>query len=299
MILVDPVATHGRARRDADALVDLDSGRRWTWGAFDAAVNRGAHWLIDRLGPASGARVVTLARNCADMLILQFACVRAGAIFVPLNWRLAGPEVDALIADATPSILLCTADFARAGSIDLAELDRMSAAFPETSPPTDARRGWDDTATLLYTSGTSGKPKGVMVSEANAFWGATNFLLGNGVSADSVFLCDMPLFHTAGLYANARTPILAGGTLLVSSGFDPVQTLARLSDPALGITHYFSVPQKYKENRIPIKSKQNKTKPNQTKQNQIKQNQTKPNSYFVNHIFKSNFLKFIYLLNKY
>ena len=243
MILVDPVATHGRARRDVDALVDMDSGRHWNWGAFDAAVNRSAHWLIDRLGPASGARVATLARNCADMLILQFGCVRAGAIFVPLNWRLAGPEVDVLIADATPSILLCTAEFARDGSIDLAEFDRMTAAFPETSPPTDARRGWDDTATLLYTSGTSGKPKGVTISEANAFWGATNFLLGNGVSADSVFLCDMPLFHTAGLYANARTPILAGATLLVSAGFDPGQTLARLSDPALGITHYFSVPQ--------------------------------------------------------
>ena len=241
MIVIDPVATHGGTRPAATALVDLDSGRSWTWAELDTDINRIAHWLIERFGPASGQRVAVIARNCAAMLALQFACVRAGVIFVPINWRLAEPEIAVLLADAEPGLLF--ADDGRANALDLFALAMMVADRPATSPGPPARQSWGAPSTLLFTSGTTGKPKGVMVSEENAFWGATNFMLGNGVSSDSVFLCDMPLFHTAGLFANSRTPILAGGTLLISKGFDPDLTLARLSDRQLGITHYFSVPQ--------------------------------------------------------
>jgi fatty-acyl-CoA synthase len=245
-MIIDPIATHSRAKPDRLACIDLDSARRWTWRTLDLAVNQIGNLLVETLGPASGSRVATLARNSVDMLILQFACVRAGAIFVPFNWRLAPPEIAVLIEDADPALLFHDADFVPSGYTgpahvlsDLADL----ASGHSSHPPLGARRDWDAPSTLLYTSGTSGQPKGVMVSEANAFWGSTNFIHGNDVSADSVFLCDMPLFHTAGLFANARTPLLAGGTLLVSRGFDPAVTLARLADPALGITHYFSVPQ--------------------------------------------------------
>jgi fatty-acyl-CoA synthase len=82
-----------------------------------------------------------------------------------------------------------------------------------------------------------------MISEANIFWGGTNFLHAYGVSFESVILCDMPLFHTAGLLAAVRTPLQAGGAVLISRGFDPVLTLPRLADKSLGVTHYFSVPQ--------------------------------------------------------
>jgi fatty-acyl-CoA synthase len=239
---VDPVATHGCARGEAPALIDAATGQQWNWREFDAAANRVAHWVMERLGRASGARVAVIARNRAALLILQFGCVRAGAIFVPLNWRLAEAEIATLIADATPALFLGDREFVPDGP-DIADLATLTADFPATAPPAEARRDWADASTLLFTSGTTGKPKGVMVSEENAFWGATNFALGNRVSCDSVFLCDMPLFHTAGLFACARTPILAGGTLIVSRGFDADVTLARLADPALGITHYFSVPQ--------------------------------------------------------
>jgi fatty-acyl-CoA synthase len=241
---VDAVATHGRARGDATALVDLDRGWRWSWAAFDRSANRTAHWLIDMLGPSSGARVVTVARNRAELLILQFGCVRAGAMFVPLNWRLAGAEIDTILADADPALLLADPEFRRDvdyANYDIADLETLTAAFPQTAPLAGARRNWHEPSTLLFTSGTTGKPKGVMVSEENAFWSATNFCLGNGVSCDSVFLCDMPLFHTAGLFACARAPIHTGAVLIVSRGFDAPTTLARIADRALGITHYFSV----------------------------------------------------------
>ncbi len=246
-VIIDYLATHGRARNSALALVDLATDRRWSWAELDSAANRCADWLIGQFGPQSGERVAIIARNSADMILLQFGCVRAGAIFVPLNWRLASTEIAGLIADATPALLLTDVampDINFSGTQHLiCDLDALTAGSRSEPLPKSARRPWDAPSTLLYTSGTSGTPKGVMISEENAYWGSVNFVLGNGVSQDSVFLCDMPLFHTAGLFANARTPILAGGTLLVSKGFDPDMTLQRLSDAALGITHYFSVPQ--------------------------------------------------------
>jgi fatty-acyl-CoA synthase len=82
-----------------------------------------------------------------------------------------------------------------------------------------------------------------MLSEYNNFWGCTNLIHGNAVTTSSTFLCDMPLFHTAGLMAAMRTPLLAGGAVLISEGFDPELTLQRMMDENLGVTHYFSVPQ--------------------------------------------------------
>ncbi|WP_425228931.1 AMP-binding protein [Sphingomonas sp.] len=245
--MIDYIAAHGRARGAALACVDLASGRRWSWAAFDADVDRAANELLARFGPASGARVATLARNRADLLILQLGCARAGAIFVPLNWRLAEPEIAALLADSGAVLLVADDDFAAPGysgeRLISADWTAAIATRPATPPPITARQPWDAPTTLLYTSGTSGLPKGVMISEANAWWGSIAFMLGNQVASDSVFLVDNPLFHTAGLFAAARTPLLAGGTVLISSGFDPAVTLARLADPALRVTHYFSVPQ--------------------------------------------------------
>lgn len=244
MIRVDPVASHAAGQPGGLAVVDLESGRCWTYAELDRAVDRLAAWLVAEFGPASDARVATLARNCAEMLVLQLACARAGAIFVPFNWRLAPAEIDVLAEDAAPSLLFHDADFTAPASVSAAPIAEVFSLGEEgATPDPAARRDFDAVTTLLYTSGTSGRPKGVMLSEANAFWGCTNFIAGNDVTMRSVFLCDMPLFHTAGLYAATRVPLQAGGTVLISRGFDPDKTLARLSDSVLGVTHYFSVPQ--------------------------------------------------------
>jgi fatty-acyl-CoA synthase len=243
--VVDSVRTHARARAAAPACVDLELGRRWTYAELDRDVDAVAGWLVERLGPRSGERVATIGRNSVALLTLHLACARAGAIYVPFNWRLAPSEVAVLAEDAHPALLFHDAEFQppRCGAEDhlVAELEGIASAGG--SAPVEARRPMSDPATLLYTSGTSGRPKGVIVTEANAFWGCTNFILGNDVTIRSVFLCDMPMFHTAGLFAAVRVPLLAGGTVLISRGFDPVVTLSRLADPGLSITHYFSVPQ--------------------------------------------------------
>jgi fatty-acyl-CoA synthase len=241
--IVDPIATYAGSRPNSLAIGDAESGERWNYAALDAAIDRVAAYLVRELGAASGKRVATLARNDVNMVILHFGCIRAGAIFVPFNWRLAAAEIAVLAADAMPVMLFNDADFEATGFACtvhlLADLLDIAGNAP-TQPPTDARRDFCAPSTLLYTSGTSGVPKGVMVSEENATWGNLNFILGNDVGTGSVFLCDMPLFHTAGLYAATRVPLCAGGAVWISKGFDAAKTLSRIADPMLGITHYFS-----------------------------------------------------------
>ena len=247
---IDPVSTYARMQPGAPACTDLESGRSWTYAALDRDVDRTAGWLAQTLGPGSGTRIASLSRNCAEMLVLQLAAIRAGAVFVPLNWRLAPAELEALVADAEPALLFADEGFAQiaagiAPDATVHAIEHLAGLVKDApaAPPADARRDWEAPATLLYTSGTSGRPKGVILTAANAFFGCTNYIFGNDVGRTSVFLCDMPMFHTAGLFAATLTPIHAGGSVLISRGFDAQKTLARLADPALAVTHYFSVPQ--------------------------------------------------------
>ncbi len=132
MAFFDPVATYALANPHGQAVVDLEADRRWTYSELDLVVDRLAHWLVGEFGPNSGVRVATLARNCAQMLVLQIAGTRAGTIFVPFNWRLARAEIEALAADAQPQIVFHDPEFtppARAGrSLPIAGLFKLGTA---------------------------------------------------------------------------------------------------------------------------------------------------------------------------
>lgn len=242
----DPVALHARAQPDRLACVDLASGRRWTYAALDDAIQRAVAVLESNHGIKQGQRIATLARNSADLVILQQAAMRLGATFVPVNWRLAAPERQAILADCGPVLLVhdTALDMAPPPGCASLEVSRFAAAVEEAAPaPRRALPEADRPSIILYTSGTSGQPKGVIVTEANAFATAVNFGVIGRVGHDTVFLCDAPMFHVIGLITNLRPVLLKGGTVLVSAGFDPGVTNRRLADPALGVTHYFCVPQ--------------------------------------------------------
>jgi fatty-acyl-CoA synthase len=250
------LARHAREISGKTACIDLGSGSRLTYSELDAWVDACAAWLEAELGAPEGERVAALSRNSIDVLSLQLACARVGAIFQPLNWRLPGPELAVLVEDAGPRLLIYETEFSPA-LVALARFDDMArvafdagpdnfAARVTAAPPAPARAvpaADEAAATLLYTSGTTGRPKGAMISERNARACAESFAAVGQVGADAVFLCDMPMYHTVGLYAVCRTTLHVGATLLISPRFEAGETLRRLADPGLGITHYFCVPQ--------------------------------------------------------
>ena len=252
---LDAVARHAHAIPDRLACMDLVSGRRLTYAALDRRIDRCAAWLEERLETPAGERVAMLARNGADVLVVQYACNRIGAIFAPLNWRLPAPELAVLLADAAPRLLIHGLEFST--TIDALRLastiqvvihdgaqafDDHLAAAPDR-PAHPALIDPDGPATILYTSGTTGRPKGVMISSRNAERSAENFAAVAKVGPGTVFLCDTPMFHTVGLFAICRTTLQQGGVLLISPVFEPARTVERLGDASLGVTHYFCVPQ--------------------------------------------------------
>ncbi len=237
----DYVALQARLRPDHIAARNLATDETWSYAAFDQAI-AGLNAALRLSGIAAGDRITVIAKNCAELVMLHLACARLGAIYVPLNWRLAAPELQALIEDAAPKLQISDPAFdANTNAITLAallDLARNTAPFTTTSGADP-----DQPSLILYTSGTSGKPKGVLLTERNLEAQGRNFALLGQVTAQSVVLCDAPMFHTIGLVANIRPALMQGGSLLISDGFVPARTLTRLADPALGVTHYFCVPQ--------------------------------------------------------
>lgn len=238
---IDHVGLQARLGPQRLSAVDLATGWRWTYAQLDAAIARCVRVLVER-GVGLGDRVVSLARNRVELAILHLACARAGAIYTPLNWRLSAAEIVALVQDAEPRLVVGDHELERVG-LDGLSLDLLAGEIEAATPLELGSFDRDRPSLILYTSGTSGRPKGVLLSERNLDQTALNFGRLGRVTHESVFLNDAPMFHVIGLATCVRPAMLHGGAILVSDGFEPARTLARLGDPALGATHYFCVPQ--------------------------------------------------------
>jgi fatty-acyl-CoA synthase len=256
----DWLAHHRRRTPHKLALVDLYSGRRLRWEELDARAGRLARFLAEGLGVERGARVALLAPNSSDVFEIQFACARLGAIFVPLNWRLAPPELEFILADAEPRVLIHDREFAQVGEALAAACrvpHRVELAGDGSESPYErgiAGAGaplqpvpltHDDVSSLLYTSGTTGRPKGALITHGMTFWNAVNLGGPALVTPRSVGLTVLPLFHTGGLNCYANVILHAGGTVQVMRSWDPDAALRRLEDSGQGLTHFFGVPAHY------------------------------------------------------
>ncbi|MDP9085225.1 MAG: long-chain fatty acid--CoA ligase [Pseudomonadota bacterium] len=253
----DWIASHaGRYARKL-AIVDLQRDRRLTYAAFDDRIARLARYLRDEAAVGVGDRVAVLAMNSSDVFEIQFACARIGAIFVPLNWRLAVPELAPIMADAEPTMLFTDAGRIGATLASLAGLGLATAVVEmgggfdspyERAIAASVRldrsepRNHDEIQTILYTSGTTGLPKGVLHSFGTTFWSIVNLSIPCAIDPDSVSLVTMPLFHVSGLNLYSNPVFHAGGTVLLMQGFEVGAALNAIDDPALGVTHFFGVP---------------------------------------------------------
>jgi fatty-acyl-CoA synthase len=255
----DWIIHHAARRPQQVAIHDLHSQRRLTYRDLDQRCDRLAAHLA-ALGVGRGDRVALLAANGPEYFELQFACGRIGAVMVPLNWRLAVPELQYILGDAAPKLLMHDAEFAVA-----AAALQASCAIPHTlqigagaagSPYERALASasasvpravvtHDDISTIMYTSGTTGHPKGAIITHGMTFWNCVNLGIPALIGPDTVQLVVLPLFHTGGLNCYANPALHAGGTIVIMRAFDPGAALDAISDPALGITHFFAVPAPY------------------------------------------------------
>jgi fatty-acyl-CoA synthase len=244
----DFVSFFARTQPEKLACVDLPSGRRWDYRAFDLAIDRAVAAIEVRFAMDPGDRLAVIGKNSADYVILHLACLRAGIIFVPLNWRCSATEIAAAVADCSPAVLVSDVEFAhlipRQGAMRCLTAPDVVQAMSQAAPKrTQTPRDGDRPAVLLYTSGTTGVPKGVTLTSGNIYFSSLNFCALGRVGGDSVFLCDAPMFHVIGLVASLHAPIVRGGTMVISNGFEPGRTIGYMADRRLGITHYFCVPQ--------------------------------------------------------
>ena len=208
------------------AVVESETGRRWTYRELNERAGRLARHLRER-GIGFGDRVAHLAPNDISCLDLFFACSKIGAILVPLNWRLNVNELAYIAQDCAPKLLVYDGEFGGvAENLPVpAKLQAGNDAYerivqhgPVLQEPGRAQSG--DDAMILYTSGTTGKPKGVVLLHRSIFWNAINTVISWNLTADDITPVFMPMFHTGGL--NALTfPILhVGGTVVIVRSFE-------------------------------------------------------------------------------
>ncbi len=233
------------ARRYPEKTALVFEGRRFTYRQLDEQSNRLAHGLIS-LGAVRGAKVGLLARNSAEWVIAHFAVAKSGATLVPVNFLLVEREIEYMLDNAAAQLLLVSAEFldlavalrarlpglkkvivlegaAAADCLALSEL--MSQGSVDA--PSVALSELDD-YTIMYTSGTTGRPKGVVSSHRSrahvAFQGITDYRM----HADHVCALPLPLFHMGGLNTCFVANMLAGATVVVLEKFDAAQLLAAI-----------------------------------------------------------------------
>jgi fatty-acyl-CoA synthase len=253
----DWIAHFGRRTPDKLAVVDLAGPRRLSYAQFDARISRLASHLRDRLAVKRGDRVAVLALNTTDTLEVQFACGRIGAVFLPLNNRLTVPELQYIVGDAAPVLMIHDGDLSEVAltvsglckvrsTLLLGPGGSYEAAIAAASP-LDACEDvtLDDISTIMYTSGTTGQPKGAIITHGMTFWNCVNLGGPAYISPSTILLTVLPLFHTGGLNCYTNPVLHSGGTVLIMRAFDPGAALKLISDPAQGINSFFGVPSIY------------------------------------------------------
>jgi fatty-acyl-CoA synthase len=236
----------GTPRRVA---IDYD-GRLTTYAELDRrAEARAAHLLA--LGLRPGERVATLTGNSPEHVEVLFGCAKAGLMLLPLNWRLAPAELTYQIDDAEPAVLLvedCHADLAAGvlaqatSSPHVMSLRPLPADLP-ASPGIDMAVSDEDGLLLMYTSGTTGRPKGAVLTHANCFW--TNLSLDRtaGIARGDVVLQVLPQFHVGGWNVQPLLAWWKGATVVLERSFDAARALRLLQDKR--VTTMMGVPATY------------------------------------------------------
>jgi len=261
----DWIAFHADRTPNKVAMIEQYNGKTYTYAEFNTRAARLAAFMNDDWGIQAGDHVAILAKNSCEYYVFEFACIKLGAVMLPLNWRLANPELLFILNDAEAKALVYDADFSaqlpelieKSGVENALRIDHLDPIPDSTESLNNAiarterevvmnpRTTHDTPMTIMYTSGTTGHPKGVMITHGMTFWNMVNISTPAGLNCDSVYYVVLPTFHTAGLNLYANPIFHHGGTNIVAREYDPNLTLKTLSDSELGVTHFFGVPAIY------------------------------------------------------
>jgi fatty-acyl-CoA synthase len=254
-----------RARMTPHKAALVQDGRVTTYADLEHRSTRLALGLRAR-GVGRGDRVAFLGLNSVELVETMFAVAKLGAVFLPVNTRLAPPELRHVLVDSGARLLIWTHGFeSGVESPEVADLDldrvlirtaadTADAAVAGSAGTLDTLHGPDgepldepvaleDLFMIQYTSGTSGRPKGVQLSHANIAWNVFNLMVDIDLGSDEVALVTAPLFHTAALNQVLFPTVLKGGTILIESRFDPDRAIDLIERE--GVTLLFGVTTMY------------------------------------------------------
>jgi fatty-acyl-CoA synthase len=220
-------------------------GATLSYAAFNARIEAAAKALKAECGVGRGDRVAILSLNRPEYLVLLYACARLGAIMVPLNWRLAVAEQLFILSDASAKVLVLEEGFA-------AILPQLATELPDTrvialdfTPPApahsfdallarasgDGRNPHTDLACpmlIVYTSGTTGRPKGAVLRQEALLWNGVMSQHMHGLTSDDHVLTVLPFFHVGGLNIQTTPALHHGATVTIHARFTPETTLAAI-----------------------------------------------------------------------
>ncbi len=240
---------------DREAVVDGD--RRLCYRELNRRVNRLARSL-KRMGLRHGDRCAILAYNCLEYVEVIFATAKLGLMLVPLNWRLSPAELAFNLSDSGTETLLFDSEFAETVEELKAQtsLNRMIVLDNKVIPTTDAYEdllvrqsddepqadqpiGLDTAHIIMYTAGTTGRPKGAVLSQGASFYNALNLQLNMNFNPSDRDLLVLPMFHIGGIGLFTLPMLYVGGTVVIQRTFDPAVTLQLLKKE--NITLFFGV----------------------------------------------------------
>ncbi|WP_395352134.1 malonyl-CoA synthase [Variovorax sp. UC122_21] len=240
---------------DLDAIaVETDNGLAYSWRDLDRASAMIAN-LLDALKLEKGARIAVQVEKSVEAMLLYLATLRAGYVFLPLNTAYQSAEIEYFIGNAEPAVVVCTSRNAAwvaplataAGTRHVFTLDddrsgtllEVAASCSDVHKP--AAKSADDLAAILYTSGTTGRSKGAMLTHGNLLSNAEVLKDYWGWTEGDVLIHALPIFHVHGLFVALHGALLNGSKILWFSKFDPKRIAAKLPEA----TVFMGVPTLY------------------------------------------------------
>ena len=231
------IAFHARQTPERGAL--KYRGEEISYAAFDRRIRTVGGWLVAR-GIGADDVVAVLMKNSAAFLDIAFAVSHIGAIFLPINYRLAPDEVAYIVENSGARVLIADQELAdnAAGPALVVLVDEKAQAnatrlAPDAKPAATHHRLPSDLMRLMYTSGTTDRPKGVMLTYQNIYWKSADHVLALGLSRDTKLLVAGPLYHVGALDLPGIAVLWQGGMLSIQRDFDAAACLAAIETDRL------------------------------------------------------------------